>query len=195
MADLLGAEKAGPNPRQSGGGRGRAEGALTPWFVKNCPSRQQRSHVVHGACAPSPPLGKGRGEGSRSQNRNSERPSPGSLPSPPSPLRGEGKTQMRSPCSRQRRGDLHIRIPGRTARKMPEQMTTAEAVVATLIAHGIETVSALPGIQNDHLSDALYKAQNRIRTPHPRHEQGAAYMALGAALATGKPQAFAVVND
>ena len=28
---------------------------------------------------------------------------------------------------------------------------------------------------------------------HPRHEQTAAYMALGAALATGKPQAFAVV--
>ena len=28
---------------------------------------------------------------------------------------------------------------------------------------------------------------------HTRHEQGAAYMALGAALATGKPQACAVV--
>ena len=28
---------------------------------------------------------------------------------------------------------------------------------------------------------------------HTRHEQGAAYMALGAALATGKPQAYAVV--
>jgi len=76
---------------------------------------------------------------------------------------------------------------------MPQQMTTAEAVVASLIAHGIETVYALPGIQNDHLFDALYKAQNRIRTVHSRHEQGAAYMALGAALATGKPQAFAVV--
>ena len=28
---------------------------------------------------------------------------------------------------------------------------------------------------------------------HARHEQGAAYMALGAALATGRPQAYAVV--
>ena len=28
---------------------------------------------------------------------------------------------------------------------------------------------------------------------HPRHEQTAAYMALGAALVTGRPQAFAVV--
>ena len=32
-----------------------------------------------------------------------------------------------------------------------------------------------------------------MRTVHTRHEQGAAYMALGAALATGKPQAYAVV--
>ena len=32
-----------------------------------------------------------------------------------------------------------------------------------------------------------------MRTVHTRHEQGAAYMALGAALATGKPSAYAVV--
>src|SRR5262249_21822280 len=57
----------------------------------------------------------------------------------------------------------------------------------------IDTVYALPGVQNDHLFDALYRASNRIRTTHTRHEQGAAYMALGAALATGRPQAFAVV--
>jgi acetolactate synthase-1/2/3 large subunit len=76
---------------------------------------------------------------------------------------------------------------------MSQQMTTAEAVVATLTAHGVDSVYALPGIQNDHLFDALYRAQNRIRTVHTRHEQGAAYMALGAALATGEPQACAVV--
>ena len=51
----------------------------------------------------------------------------------------------------------------------------------------------LPGVQNDQLFDALFKASNRIRTIHTRHEQGAAYMALGAALATGRPQAYAVV--
>ena len=72
-------------------------------------------------------------------------------------------------------------------------MTTAEAIVAALIAHGLDTIYALPGVQNDHLFDALFKASDRIRTIHTRHEQGAAYMALGAALATGKPQAFAVV--
>jgi acetolactate synthase-1/2/3 large subunit len=72
-------------------------------------------------------------------------------------------------------------------------MTTAEATVAALIAHGIDTVYALPGVHNDHLFDALFRAGDAIRTIHPRHEQGAAYMALGAALATNRPQAYAVV--
>ncbi|MGE3145167.1 MAG: thiamine pyrophosphate-dependent enzyme, partial [Pseudorhodoplanes sp.] len=72
-------------------------------------------------------------------------------------------------------------------------MTTGEAVVASLIAHGLDTLYALPGVHNDPLFDALYKASDRIKVVHSRHEQGAAYMALGAALATGKPQAYAVV--
>ena len=73
------------------------------------------------------------------------------------------------------------------------QMTAAEAIVASLVAHGLDAVYALPGVQNDFLFEALFKAGDRLRTVHTRHEQGAAYMALGAALATGKPQAFAVV--
>src|SRR6202163_5179974 len=72
-------------------------------------------------------------------------------------------------------------------------MTTAEATVAALIAHGLDTIYALPGVHNDALFDALFKAADRIRTVHTRHEQGAAYMALGAALATGRPQAYVVV--
>lgn len=72
-------------------------------------------------------------------------------------------------------------------------MTTGEATVAALVAHGLDTLYALPGVQNDQLFDALFKASGRLRTVHTRHEQGAAYMALGAALATGKPQAYAVV--
>ena len=72
-------------------------------------------------------------------------------------------------------------------------MTTAEATVASLIAHGIDTMYALPGVHNDHLFDALFKASDAIRVVHSRHEQGAAYMALGAALATNKPQPYAVV--
>jgi acetolactate synthase-1/2/3 large subunit len=72
-------------------------------------------------------------------------------------------------------------------------MTAAEAVVGTMTAHGIGTIYALPGVQNDELFAALFKASDRMRTVHTRHEQGAAYMALGAALATGKPSAYAVV--
>ena len=74
-----------------------------------------------------------------------------------------------------------------------ETMTAAEAVVGTLITHGLDTIYSLPGVQNDRLFDALFKASDRLRTVHTRHEQGAALMALGAALATGRPQAYAVV--
>jgi acetolactate synthase-1/2/3 large subunit len=72
-------------------------------------------------------------------------------------------------------------------------MSTGEATVAALIAHGLDTLYALPGVHNDHFFDALHAASDRIRVVHTRHEQGAAYMALGAALATGRPQAYAVV--
>jgi acetolactate synthase-1/2/3 large subunit len=71
--------------------------------------------------------------------------------------------------------------------------TTAEATVEALIAHGLDTIYALPGVHNDALFDALFRAAGRIRTVHTRHEQGAAYMALGAALATGRTQAYSVV--
>jgi acetolactate synthase-1/2/3 large subunit len=73
------------------------------------------------------------------------------------------------------------------------RLTTAEAVLETLLGHGIDTLFALPGVHNDHLFDAAHKARDRFKVIHPRHEQTAAYMALGAALVTGKPQAFAVV--
>ncbi len=78
------------------------------------------------------------------------------------------------------------------------RLTTAEATVETLLRHGIDTVYALPGLHHDPLFDAFYHAganskEGRLRVIHPRHEQTAAYMALGAALATGKPQVFAVV--
>ena len=73
------------------------------------------------------------------------------------------------------------------------EMSTGEATAATLIAHGLNTVYALPGVHNDHLFDAFQRAGDALRVVHTRHEQGAAYMALGAALATGRPQAYVVV--
>lgn len=78
-------------------------------------------------------------------------------------------------------------------RNAAPRMTTAAALVETLIANGIDTLYGLPGLHNDPLFDALHGVKDRIRVLHARHEQASAYMALGAALATGKPQAFAVV--
>jgi len=94
---------------------------------------------------------------------------------------------------RKRESRLGPRMRGDERKATAEPMTAAEAVIATLIAHGLDTIYALPGVQNDLLFEALFKFSDRLRTVHTRHEQGAAYMALGAALATGKPQAFAVV--
>ena len=76
---------------------------------------------------------------------------------------------------RQRGRDLHTaslmardrmaksRRTAATASTRPSRMTTAEATVAALIAHGIDTIYALPGVHNDHLFDALFKAAR----PHP----------------------------
>ena len=65
-------------------------------------------------------------------------------------------------------------------------MTGGEAAVATLIDEGVTRVFGLPGIQNDWFYNALYDARDRVDVIHTRHEQGAAYMALGAALAEGE---------
>jgi acetolactate synthase I/II/III large subunit len=73
------------------------------------------------------------------------------------------------------------------------QISGGDAVVQALIAHGIKSVYCLPGIQSDHLFNALFDVGDALNVIHTRHEQGAAYMALGAALATGKPQVYSVV--
>ena len=43
------------------------------------------------------------------------------------------------------------------------RMTTAEATVGALIAHGIDTIYALPGVHNDSLFDTLFSAGDRIQ--------------------------------
>lgn len=73
------------------------------------------------------------------------------------------------------------------------RMTGGGALVEMLRRHGIDTLFALPGVQNDALFVALYDAGDAIRVIHTRHEQAAAYMALGYARANGRPGAFAVV--
>ncbi|WP_178133922.1 thiamine pyrophosphate-dependent enzyme [Vineibacter terrae] len=82
---------------------------------------------------------------------------------------------------------------GSPAPAAAERMSTAQAVVRSLAVNGIDTMFCLPGVQNDPFFDALFDSQDKIRAIHARHEQGAAYMALGAAMATGKPAAYGVV--
>ena len=76
---------------------------------------------------------------------------------------------------------------------MAKTRTGGEALVHGLLAHGIDTIFGLPGVQNDYFYTAAYDAGERLRLVHTRHEQGAAYMALGYALASGRTGAYVVV--
>jgi acetolactate synthase-1/2/3 large subunit len=71
-------------------------------------------------------------------------------------------------------------------------VTGGEAIVQSLVGHGIDTVFGLPGAQIYGLFDALAQTP-AIRTIGARHEQGVAYMAYGYARASGKPGVCAVV--
>jgi acetolactate synthase-1/2/3 large subunit len=73
------------------------------------------------------------------------------------------------------------------------RMTGGGALVEMLRRHGVDTVFALPGVQNDALFVAFYDAGEALRVIHTRHEQGAAYMAFGYARASGKVGTYAVV--
>ena len=70
--------------------------------------------------------------------------------------------------------------------------TVAALAVEAIRSLGIDTLFCLPGVQNDDFFDALVDARD-IRPVVTRHEQGAAYMALGAAQVTGGPAALCVV--
>ena len=73
----------------------------------------------------------------------------------------------------------------------PAVTSTADAIVQTLIAHGVDTVFGLPGVQTYPLFDALARAG--VRIIGVRHEQTAAYMAFGYAQATGRTGVYCVV--
>ena len=72
-------------------------------------------------------------------------------------------------------------------------ITGGAAIVQSLIKLGVDTIFALPGVQNDHFFNALYEHTDHIRVIHTRHEQGAAYMAMGYSQSTGKPGVYCVV--
>lgn len=74
-----------------------------------------------------------------------------------------------------------------------EKLTGGQAVVRSLIKSGIKRVYGLPGVQNDWLYNAFFDYKHEIEVMHTRHEQGAAYMALGHYLATGENSVYNVV--
>ncbi|NML08468.1 thiamine pyrophosphate-dependent enzyme [Sphingomonas sp. G-3-2-10] len=75
----------------------------------------------------------------------------------------------------------------------PNRMTGGDALVAGLHRWGVDTLFGVPGVQLDEFFDGLQRNGDGIRVLHSRHEQGAAYMALGYAMVTGKPGVCAVV--
>jgi acetolactate synthase-1/2/3 large subunit len=64
-------------------------------------------------------------------------------------------------------------------------MTGGEALVEQLVREGTDKLFAVPGVQLDWATDALRRAQNKIRVFIPRHEQATSYMADGYARTTG----------
>jgi acetolactate synthase-1/2/3 large subunit len=72
-------------------------------------------------------------------------------------------------------------------------MTGGDAIVDSLLRHGVDTIFGLPGVQMYGLFDAFARNSNRLAVINARHEQTTAYMAMGYALSTGRPSAFTVV--
>jgi acetolactate synthase-1/2/3 large subunit len=66
-----------------------------------------------------------------------------------------------------------------------EKLSSAQAIVASLVDHGVDCVFGIPGAHTYELIDAIYARRDRLRFIVTRHEQGAAYMAYGYAMSTG----------
>ncbi|WP_442594628.1 biosynthetic-type acetolactate synthase large subunit [Parapusillimonas sp. JC17] len=75
----------------------------------------------------------------------------------------------------------------------PVSRNGAQALLETLIAHGVDTIFGYPGGAVLPLYDALY-SEPRIRHVLVRHEQGAVHAAEGYARSTGKPGVVVVTS-
>jgi len=73
------------------------------------------------------------------------------------------------------------------------RLNSAQAIVASLIDHGVDCIFGIPGAHTYKLIDALHERRDRIRFIVTRHEQGAAYMAYGYAKSTGKVGVYTCV--
>lgn len=72
-----------------------------------------------------------------------------------------------------------------------QKLTGGAAIVAAARSNGLTTLFGVPGAQIYPLFDALHGTG--VELVVPRHEQAAAYMAMGYAKSTGRPGVFAVV--
>ena len=71
------------------------------------------------------------------------------------------------------------------------QLSGGEAIAAAVRANGIDRVFGLPGAQIYPLFDGFHSSGIEVLVP--RHEQTAAYMAMGYAKSSGRTGVFAVV--
>jgi len=72
-------------------------------------------------------------------------------------------------------------------------LTTGQAIVKSLLAHGVDTMFGIPGAHMYDFNDATYEYQDDLNFVVTRHEQGAGYMAYGYAKSTGKVGTYTVV--
>lgn len=68
----------------------------------------------------------------------------------------------------------------------------SDAIVALMESYGIDTIFGIPGVHTVEFYRAL--TASGLRHVTPRHEQGAALMAYGYGLATGRPAACSVIT-
>ena len=76
---------------------------------------------------------------------------------------------------------------------MKKTVTAAQAIVGSLIDHGVDRIFGIPGVHTYQLFEALYERRDEISFMGTRHEQGAAYMAYGYAKATGRVGVYTCV--
>lgn len=76
---------------------------------------------------------------------------------------------------------------------MNESLTGGQILADRLLAHGVDTVFLIPGVQLDWAVDGLRRHGDRMRVFVPRHEQSTTYMADGFYRASGRPGVAMVV--
>jgi acetolactate synthase-1/2/3 large subunit len=74
---------------------------------------------------------------------------------------------------------------------MTTSMTGGAAMVRSAVANGVDTIFGLPGAQIYALLEGIHESNLELIVP--RHEQTAAYMAMGYAKSTGRTGVFCVV--